>query len=152
MADNTPEALAVTQEDRHEAWTFVPRNSIAGQDYWGFFEGKYDSCQAVQAFARHRHHSEGRTGVSPPTERMEKILGATFVVSGEGRTGAGEAKREGDPAWLVEALETANRQAAEAARNQADEIASLREEIEYLKSRLPTRAEPQYQGDDNDGR
>lgn len=34
----------------------------------------------------------------------------------------------------------------------AGTIANLREEIEYLKSRLPARIEPQFKGDDNDGR
>ena len=48
--------------------------------------------------------------------------------------------------------ETIRQRHLDAVDAMSDEIAALREEIEYLKSRLPTRAEPQYQGDDNDGR
>lgn len=63
--EETQALLPVTQTDRHEAWPFVPRNSIAGQDSWGFFDGKYDDCQAVQAFARHRisHSLPGDVGM-----------------------------------------------------------------------------------------
>lgn len=64
--DEAQALLPVMPEDRHEAWPFVPRNSIAGQDSQGFFDGKYDDCQAVQAFAHHRqsHSLPGDVGTA----------------------------------------------------------------------------------------
>lgn len=48
------DAVEVTQADREIAWPFVSANSIAGQDFEGFFAGLYDDCDSVQVFARHR--------------------------------------------------------------------------------------------------
>ena len=50
----------VEQVDRDAAWPYIPSNSIAGADRDGFFNGKYDDCQAVQAFAKHRIAAEAR--------------------------------------------------------------------------------------------
>ncbi len=46
------EQLEVSQRAREYSWPFVSRNSIAGQDREGFFAGKYDCANAVQAFDR----------------------------------------------------------------------------------------------------
>lgn len=46
----------------------------------------------------------------------------------------GEAHREGDPTWLVEALTSSNRQAAECANNQADVIGRLVGALEKIKA------------------
>jgi len=53
--------------------------------------------------------------------------------------------------WYV-ARDAALAAIIETAEANAATITTLREEIEYLKSRLPARIGPQFKGDDNDGR
>jgi len=65
----TTKEARVTRRDRKEAWPFVSRNSIAGQDQEGFFAGKYDDANVVQAFARHR---------AAEAERCAQIAEACF--------------------------------------------------------------------------
>lgn len=69
--------MTPTQADREEAWAFVPRNSIAGQDYEGFMAGKYDDSRAVQAFARHRLAAEAAA--------FEKAAGVGYRICAETR-------------------------------------------------------------------
>lgn len=65
MTDNTPEALAVTQADRDLVFSLFrgyAKSNLEMAALRSIKEGRGDDAEAVQMIARHRHHSEGRTG------------------------------------------------------------------------------------------